>query len=192
MDRTTIAMLAAGAVAATAVLRQRSEAAKVRGGQLAKLGPTGQPDVLPDDDLHRTIASWRPTPPRHPLLRGLVALWSGPLTLVGLAVGALGGAAPRIDRERDCLVTRDVGGLPGRFLRGQGADAATIGRVVVSASAAPSPSLLDHEAVHVRQQERLGPLFALAYPVAQARWGYRANPFEVAARAGAAEVSRPR
>lgn len=189
MQRSSLLLLVAGAVGVVAVLRQRTEARKVRSGKLKRLGPTGQPDDLPEGGLHGLIAGWVPPPPRHPLVRALVTVWSAPMSLVGLLGGALGGAAPRRDTERACLVTRDVGGIPGRFLRGQGADAATIGRVVLSAAAAPSPTLLDHEAVHVRQQERLGPLFALAYPLAQARWGYRANPFEVAARDGASRAS---
>jgi hypothetical protein len=71
------------------------------------------------------------------------------------------------------------------FLRAQSASAATLGQVVVLRDRHADERLLEHEATHARQQERLGLLFALAYPVATAVWGYRNNPFEVAARAGA-------
>lgn len=186
MDRTSIGLVALATVGGVAVLRQRREAAKVRGGALPPLGPDGQPDDLPAGGLHRLVADWRPTTPTGVVPRTLAALWSAPLTVVGLIGSLLGGARPTLDPARSCLVTRGVGGVPGAFLRGQGAGAATLGQVVLARSAAPTPRLLDHEAVHVRQQERLGPLFALLYPLASALWGYRSNPFEVAARAGAA------
>lgn len=184
MDRVGLALSAATALGITAVLRQRREATRVRVGSLAGLGAGGQPDELPTSRVHARIAGWRPRTPATRVGRVATSLWAAPLTFVGLLGSVLGGVRPHPDRERGCLVSRGVSGLPGMFLRGQGATAATIGQVVLSRSHAPSPRLLDHEAVHARQQERLGPLFAIAYPVAGAVWGYRANPFEVAARAG--------
>lgn len=186
VDRTGIGLVALATVGGIAVLRQRREATKVRGGALPPLGPDGQPDDLPDTAPHRLVAGWQPTAPTGLLPRVVVTLWAAPLTLVGLLGSLLGGVRPTVDTVRACLVARGVGGVPGSLLRGQGAGAATLGQVVLARSAAPTPRLLDHEAVHVRQQERLGPLFAVLYPLASALWGYRANPFEVAARAGAA------
>ena len=40
--------------------------------------------------------------------------------------------------------------------------------------------------MHVRQAERLGPLLPLLYAWFSARYGYRENPLERGARAGAA------
>lgn len=185
MDRSTAVIVAAGLLGGAAVMRQRWEARAVRVGALAGLGPDGQPEDLPAGGLHRAVAAWVPERPATPGGRLAATLRALPLSLVGLLVSLLGGVVPRADTVRGCYVGRGAGGVPGAFLRGQGADAATIGQVVVCRTLAPSPGLLDHEAVHVRQQERLGPLFALAYPVAGVIWGYRANPFEVAARAGA-------
>ncbi|MEX0705789.1 MAG: hypothetical protein WD041_04155, partial [Nitriliruptoraceae bacterium] len=48
-----------------------------------------------------------------------------------------------------------------------------------------SASLLAHEAVHVRQFERLGPLMVPVYLWLAARHGYRDHPLERAARLGA-------
>jgi hypothetical protein len=65
--------------------------------------------------------------------------------------------------------------------------AQTLGRYVF-ARAELSPEIVDHELEHVRQWQRLGPLFLPAY-VASSGWAllrrrdpYRANRFEVAAR----------
>ena len=71
--------------------------------------------------------------------------------------------------------------------------AITFGHVVLSV-AETSPTLLQHEMIHVRQYERWGPLFIPAYLIAaawaRARGGsaHFDNAFEVAARAGS-EVS---
>ena len=66
--------------------------------------------------------------------------------------------------------------------------AQTLGRYVFARSEL-SPEIVDHELEHVRQWQRLGPLFLPAY-VASSGWAllrrrdpYRANRFEVAARA---------
>jgi hypothetical protein len=66
--------------------------------------------------------------------------------------------------------------------------AQTLGRYIFARSEL-SPEIVDHELEHVRQWQRLGPLFLPAY-VASSGWAllrrrhpYRANRFEVAARA---------
>jgi hypothetical protein len=63
------------------------------------------------------------------------------------------------------------------------------GHVVLTARPDPSPTLLAHEAVHVRQAERLGIGLAPVYAILWARWGYRNHPLERAARRAAAAVS---
>ena len=66
--------------------------------------------------------------------------------------------------------------------------AITLGHVVLAATHAERDAFRAHERVHVRQYERWGLLFFLAYPLASA-WAvlnggraYRDNVFEVAAR----------
>lgn len=170
--RAVTAMLGATLVAgAVAAVRQRREA---RGsGGTAGDGPGGR------------LATWVPSAPRTVAGRGLAAVWSAPLTAVGLAVALAGGRVPRYDAARRCWVATRVGGPSAVALGAVGAAANTIGRVVIVRGAAPSPALLDHEAAHVRQAERLGPLLPVAYAWAGAVHGYARNPFERAARLAA-------
>jgi hypothetical protein len=193
MQSRNAAALAAIMLGAGAVTRQRLEVNSTdRGGRR----PPG-PDSVHDDDtrphaLHRAIAGWQPTRPHSRVGQVLAAVWSSPLTFAGVTMTALGGQLPTVRRDVGCLVAVDLNGPAGAFLAGQGAAAATLGQLVIVRPPAVPARLLAHEVVHVRQQERLGLLFALAYPLAQLRWGYRANPFEVAARRGAADsISEP-
>ncbi len=184
------ATLVAGAVG---VVRQRSEADRVRRGELAPDGPDG--DRLPERP-HATgaalLAGWIPAPPRTLLGQAAATVWSAPLTVVGFAVAVASGAAPRWDGTRRCFVATGVGGPSGAALRLVGAGANTIGQVVLCRSVEPSPALLDHEAVHVRQAERLGPFLVPAYLWLNALHGYRDNPLEHAARRGARLARPPR
>jgi hypothetical protein len=81
---------------------------------------------------------------------------------------------------------------------GLGFSAATIGHVIVARDQSCLDSCRTHEHVHVRQSERWGPLFPLAYIAAglmaawrERRWSayYWDNPFEQEARA--AETAGP-
>ena len=183
--------IAAGAVGVVAVLRMHREARQVRAGRLQALGAAGSTTAEDEPDgLHRTLRSWQPTPPRTLAGRVAAIVWAAPLTALGVVASLLGGRVPRWDPDLDALVATSVRGPFAWFLGQQGAAAATLGHVVAARDADPSAALLRHEAQHTRQQERLGLLFALAYPLAGARWGYRDNPFEVAART-AARVTRP-
>lgn len=177
------ATLVAGAVG---VVRQRSEAQRVRRGDLPPDGPDGDREpAVPHGTIASSIAGWVPTSPRTLLGQVSATVWSAPLTLVGLAAASLSGARPRWDASRRCLVATGVGGPSGLALRLVGAGANTIGQVVLCTSGTPSEALLDHEAVHVRQAERLGPLLVPAYLWLNALHGYRDNPLEHAARRGA-------
>ncbi len=177
------ATLVAGAVG---VVRQRAEAQRVRRGEIAPDGPEGdRPPTVPHGAVAASIAGWVPAPPRTLMGQLAATVWSAPLTLVGLAAATLSGARPRWDPSRRCLVATGVGGPSGVALRIVGAGANTIGQVVICTGAAPSEALLDHEAVHVRQGERLGPLLVPAYLWLNALHGYRDNPLEHAARRGA-------
>lgn len=66
--------------------------------------------------------------------------------------------------------------------------AITLGHVVIGLDAAELSRWRTHERVHVRQYERWGPLFFVAYPLAsvwqlmRGRRAYWDNPFEVQAR----------
>jgi hypothetical protein len=184
------ATLVAGAIG---VLRQRHESARVRRGELPADGPEGaRPPVRPYGGAAGPLSTWVPSAPRTCTGRWAAAVWSAPLTLTGLCVALVSGARPRWDADRGCLVATGVGGPSGAALRLVGAGANTIGQVVLCRSERPSSALLDHEAVHVRQAERLGPLLVPAYLWLNALHGYRDNPLEHAARLGARTAgSRP-
>ena len=177
------ATLAAGAVG---VLRQRSEARRVRQGELVPDGPDGaRAPTRPHRPLAALAAAWVPSAPRTLTGQLAATAWAAPLTAVGLGVALLSGARPRWDTARRCLVATGVGGPSGAALRVVGAGANTVGQVVLCREGRPSAALLDHEAVHVRQAERLGPLLVPAYLWWNALHGYRDNPLEHAARRGA-------
>lgn len=181
---------AATVTVAVGLARRWQEARRARRGQLPGLGPaTVEPAV--QGPLATRLAAWVPAPPATRGGRLAATAWAGPLTTVGGLVTALGGARARWDPGRGCWVATGVGGPSARLLGWLGLHANTIGHVVVVRTAQASPALLDHEAVHVRQAERLGPLLPVLYGVLSARHGYRANPFERAARRGAAATGRP-
>lgn len=182
--------LAAGAVG---VVRQRAEAQRVVRGELPADGPDGpRPPARPHGPLTSQISRWTPPPPRTLAGQLAVTAWSAPLTLVGLTAATLSGSRPRWDSTRRCLIATGIGGPSGIALRLVGAGANTIGQVVLCVSPQPSAALLDHEAIHVRQAERLGPLLVPAYLWLNAIHGYRDNPLEHAARLGARTARGPR
>jgi hypothetical protein len=174
------------------VARQRAEAQRVARGELTPAARVVD-DVprRPYGALSRHLATWVPEPPRTPAGRLLGVAWASPLTLVGGAVALLSGRLPRWDPTLGCLVARDVGGPSRLALRSVGAQANAIGHVILARGTAPSPPLLAHEAVHVRQAERLGPLLVPTYLWLGARHGYRDHPLERAARLGARRAVRP-
>lgn len=174
------ATLLAGLVGA---LRQRREARDVRRGLAPvassvagldgaeRLGPVG-----------RALADWVPAPPRTPVARALAVAWAAPLTAVGLVLGVTSGGRLRWDAGLGALVVTGAGGLPARLLAAVGATANAIGHVIVSRAEHPDEALLVHEAAHVRQAERLGPLLFPLYLWLGARYGYRDHPIERGAR----------
>lgn len=177
-----IATLLAGVVG---VVRQRREVRATRRGELAPA--TARADLAPRRDpgrLGAALAGWVPDRPRSRPGRVAAAVWAGPLTAVGLLLAGVRGAR-RWDPDRGCLVVEGVRGPSALALRLVGADANAIGQVVLSRPEVAPAHLLDHEAVHVRQAERLGPLLFPAYVWLGARYGYRDHPLERAARAGA-------
>jgi hypothetical protein len=178
------ATLVAGVVGA---VRQRREVDQVRRGTEARFS-ADTPE--PAGPLAERLATWVPAPPRTRLGQLAATVWASPLTAVGLLMAWAGGGRPRWSSEHRCLVVDGVRGPSGVALRAVGAEANAIGQVVLSRHAASSPALLAHEAVHVRQAERLGPLLFPAYLWLGARYGYRRHPLERAARAGARAATR--
>jgi hypothetical protein len=74
----------------------------------------------------------------------------------------------------------------GGLLAGQrrAAAAVTLGRTIVLHPDVPlTPRLLRHELAHVRQWQRRRVTFPLHYAWLHLRHGYRANPYEIEARA---------
>jgi hypothetical protein len=127
----------------------------------------------------------------HARRSGGAAVWAAPLTSIGFLMALAAGRRPRWSDEHRCWVVEGVRGPSGVALRTVGADANAIGQVVLSRSTISSRALLAHEAVHVRQAERLGPLLFPAYLWLAARYGYRDHPLERAARLGARRAVTP-
>lgn len=132
------------------------------------------------------------------LLRIAYYLWAAPCSLVGLLLALpgllLGGSAKVIDG----VVEISLAG----FLRRAGLArlpfrAITFGHVVIGASRSSLGRYRAHERIHVRQYERWGPGFFLAYPLSsllqllRGRNPYWHNHFEVQARAGCEAAPRP-
>lgn len=178
-----VGTLIAGAIGA---VRQRREAAATHRGELPPASASA--DVAPRvsyGPLAGRLSTWVPPPPRTPLGRYVTSAWAGPLTVVGLALAALSGRSPTWEPDLHCFVVRGAGGPSRLALRSVGAHANTVGQIVIATQPSPSGVLLAHEAVHARQAERFGPLLFPLYVLLGARYGYRDNPLERAARAGA-------
>ncbi|MFO7776969.1 MAG: hypothetical protein R6V28_01305 [Nitriliruptoraceae bacterium] len=173
--------------------RQRWEASEVTRGTLPRASAAAElPPRSPQPAWAERLARWVPDRPGTPLGRAITATWSAPLTAVGMLLALLAGQRPRWDEDLGCFVARGAGGPSRIALRAVGASANTVGLVVLSPGAAPDPVLLAHEAVHARQAERLGPLVLPLYVWLSARYGYRDNPLERAARHGARSAGTAR
>jgi hypothetical protein len=126
----------------------------------------------------------------HPWARLWAHLWPAPITAVGLGVAGLvrlcGGRC-----ERQGIAFEACGGIAPRLLwlmnPWGGIEAITFGHVVIARDRLTASRLRTHEHVHVRQYERWGIVFPIAYlaasVIAIARGGsaYRDNVFEVEA-----------
>jgi hypothetical protein len=154
---------------------ERSARLRRVGGNAQVLGPSWEPRSL------SALASWVPSRPRSTMMRAVTYAWALPMTVVGLAIGLSSGARPTV-RDGVVLFPR-ASGVAGLLLRLQRYDAMALGHAVI-ARVDPSPSLLAHELVHVRQAERLGAFFAPAYGLLWVLYGYGRHPLERAARLG--------
>lgn len=117
-------------------------------------------------------------------------LWAGPCTMVGLLLAAPVFLFGTLTRVVDGVIEiaprpRDGGA---RWTRVLPFNAITFGHVVFGTSAQVLVRLRAHEHAHVRQYERWGLAFLLAYPAsslwqwARGRRAYADNWFEVQAR----------
>lgn len=126
--------------------------------------------------------------PRSPGGRIACALWSLPYGIVGLAAAvlfaALGWGHPRA--SEGALDVAASGPIAQR-LRSRGYAAFTLGWTIFyfGPGGADDERARRHERVHVRQALWFGPLMPVLYLAFLAATGYRRNPFERAARAGA-------
>jgi hypothetical protein len=110
--------------------------------------------------------------------------WAMPNTVAGLVVGLFTFQLPRLHGGAICFdrAPRGVTWLMPRLHR----IAMTMGFVILSAQPLEG-RLLVHEQHHIRQFERLGPLFGPVYFGLAIRYGYRRHPMERAARRAAGE-----
>lgn len=175
-------------VGAVSVVRQLGEQWQVRTGRRAPVHATTQ--TLPASAGRLDgLARWVPEPPRSRAGRMACAAWSAPLTVLGAGLVAAGGSRAPWDPTLGAYVARGVRGPSGRLLALVGVDANALGQVVVCRLERPSRELLVHEAAHVRQAERLGLAIVPLYLWFGARFGYRDNPLERAARRRARQVT---
>ena len=113
-------------------------------------------------------------------------LWAAPCSLLGLllcaAVWFIGGSVRWVDGVLECSL--DEGAFVNWLHRRQPFAAITLGHVILALRAEDLRRWHAHERVHVRQFERWGVLFLLAYPAAsfwawlRAEDAYLANCFE--------------
>ncbi len=114
-----------------------------------------------------------------PLLRFLAYVWASPNTVLGTILGFLSFQRPHV-AHGVVLFDRRVRGFVW-MLRLFRRAAITFGHVVL-ADRRVDGRLLVHELHHVRQYERLGPLYVPLYVLIWIFTGYRGHPFEEAAR----------
>jgi hypothetical protein len=188
MRRAWSLMVTATALAGVVgLIRQRREARAVRQGLLPRASAAASlAPLTPQARWAEQLSAWVPDRPTTLAGRATAVVWSAPMTAAGLLLAGLAGRRPHWDAALGCFVVRGAGG-PSRVALGiVGASANTVGLVVLSPGEDPDPVLLAHEAVHARQAERLGPFLLPTYVWLSARYGYRDNPLERAARLGAA------
>ena len=130
----------------------------------------------------------------HKALLALRLLWALPCSAIGVALGLLlvgiGGSAKRVGHTIEFALTVHHEQLPKWALRLR-FSGITFGHVILGQSHEVLAVLRPHERVHVRQYERLGPLFFIAYPASSlvamlsGQCPYRGNRFEQEASASA-------
>lgn len=185
--RAVAALIALGVAGA---VRQAHESRAVRAGRLEPARVDSRPEARHLGPVAGAVARWTPPRPRTAAGRLAAALWAGPVTVIGALLARLGGRRPVRDDTHGLWLAAGARGLPAGVLRIVGMGAVTMGQVVLSRRSRLSSAMLAHEAAHVRQFERLGPLLPPLYAWWAVRHGYRHHPLEQAARRAAA--ARPR
>jgi hypothetical protein len=114
-------------------------------------------------------------------------LWALPCSVIGIALGVivllLDGRWQRVGHTLEIALAVRQSQLP-RWATQLRFSAITFGHVIVGQSHEALAALRSHERVHVRQYERLGVLFLLAYPAAsllaacRGQCPYMGNRFE--------------
>lgn len=123
--------------------------------------------------------------------RILLYAWASPNTLFGLAWALLARATGGAWSVHSGVVEAHGGSVRGvlahlPFVQG-GASAITLGHVVLGRTQQDLDRTRSHERIHVRQYERWGPVFVVAYVLsglwvwARGKDPYRDNRFEVEA-----------
>ena len=119
--------------------------------------------------------------------------WAAPASLIGLVVALLTIACGGRMRLADGVIEAHGGRLATAVARRCRFCAITFGHVVLATDACAAERCRAHERVHVRQYERWGALFFVAY-VASSAWqalaggdAYRDNRFEREARHAAGD-----
>ena len=129
----------------------------------------------------------------------LGVIWASPCSLIGLLFGAMvlfcGGSVRRAGPALEFAPYREH--CPSNsWFRSLPFSAITFGHVILGVSLQELAHLRPHELVHVRQYERLGPLFFIAYPLAsllallRGQCPYRGNGFEAEAFASERAASK--
>jgi len=132
-------------------------------------------------------------------LRSLAGVaWALPCSLVGATFGLLillaGGSLRRVGPALECALSRRM--QRSAFVQTLPFAAITFGHVVLGTSHEELSRLRPHEHVHVRQYERLGIFFLIAYPLAslmawaRRRCPYRDNRFELEAESPTQAIVR--
>lgn len=118
-------------------------------------------------------------------MQALGMVWTLPNTLVGLVLGLLSFAWPWWHKCGALVFESDRGFRKLHSKRGY--VAITFGHVIIT-EPTPDERLMRHEFAHVRQYEKWGPFYMLAYGFfwlklsLEGKDGYRDNPFEKEAR----------
>lgn len=125
-------------------------------------------------------------------------IWAAPCSLVGIVLGAgvllLGGKAKRSLQTLE-FTFRENEASCGKLARSLAFRAITFGQVIIAVTEQELTYSRAHEHVHVRQYERWGVAFFLAYPASslwqliRGRNAYWDNRFEIQARSLSPEAS---
>lgn len=125
-------------------------------------------------------------------------IWAAPCSVVGVVLGAavllLGGKAKRALGTLE-FTFRDSEASCGRLAKSLPFGAITFGHVIIAVTEQELTCSREHELVHVRQYERWGVAFFVAYPASslwqllKGRNAYWDNRFEIQARSLSPEAS---